>query len=79
MRTNKNTSKIILAIIVATLATTISYTAFSNMDGQLTEQKKLIESMQKTKASEYNDTYAYAIAVKDLKAGELVSDEDVDF
>lgn len=79
MRTNKNTSKIILAVIVAFLATMISYSAFSNMNGQLTDQQKMIEAMQKTKASQYNDTYAYAVATKDLKAGEIVADGDVDF
>ncbi len=80
MRTNKNTSKIILAIIVAILATMISYSAFNNMHKQMEEQQKLIEVMQKNKPSDkLNDSYAYAIAVSNLKAGEIVSDQDVDF
>lgn len=79
MRTNKNTSKIILATVVALLATMISYSAFSNMNNQLTQQQKFIEMMQKKKANEYKENYAYAVAKKDLKAGELVSDDDVDF
>lgn len=79
MRTNKNTSKIILATIVAILATIISYSAFNNMHNQLDEQQKLIEVMQKTQAAENRNNYAYAIAKNDLKSGEIVSDEDVDF
>ncbi|MFA7658826.1 MAG: SAF domain-containing protein [Candidatus Gastranaerophilaceae bacterium] len=79
MRKNKNTSKIILAIIVAALATMISYSVFKNMNNQLVEKQKLIELIQKTKASEYKNNYAYAVAKTDLKAGEIVSDEDVDF
>lgn len=79
MRKNKNTSKIILATIVAVLATTISYSAFNNMHKQLFEQQKLIEVMQKTQATEHQNNYAYAIAKTNLKSGEIVSDEDVDF
>ena len=80
MRTNKNTSKIILAVIVAFLATMISYSAFSNMQKQLGEQQKLIELMQNTTKSKINkDNFPYAVSTKDLKAGELVADEDVDF
>lgn len=79
MRTNKNTSKIILAIIVAFLATMISYSAFSNMQSQLGEQQKLIDLMQRTQAKVYKDNFPYAVSTKDLKAGEIVSEEDVDF
>ena len=80
MRSNKNTSKIILAATVAILATTISYSAFNNMRGKMEEQQKLISVMQKSQESrEYKDTYAYAVATSDLKAGEIVSDENVDF
>jgi Flp pilus assembly protein CpaB len=79
MRTNKNISKIILALTVAFLATAISFSAFKNMNTQLHEQKKLIELIQKTKKDEFTDTYAYAISTDDLKAGEIVSDSDVDF
>lgn len=80
MRTNKNKSKIILAIAVALLATMISYSAFSNMHNQLTEQQKMIDLMQKTKAgAPTNETYAYAVSTIDLKAGEIVADTDVDF
>lgn len=80
MRTNKNTSKIILAIVVAMLATMVSYSAFSNMHKQMLEQQKLIEFMQKNKPTEPTaETYAYAIATTDLKAGEIVADQDVDF
>lgn len=79
MRTNKNTSKIILAVAVAFLATFISYTVFSNMQNELTEKQNLIELMQKTEATTKNETYAYAVSKSDLIAGEIVSDEDVDF
>ena len=81
MRTNKNTSKIILAAIVAILATTISYVGFKNMKNQLNNQQKLIEVMQKTKTADsgYKDNYAYAVATANLKAGEIVADQDVDF
>jgi Flp pilus assembly protein CpaB len=79
MRTNKNTSKIILAVAVAFLATMISYSAFRNMHSQMQEQQKLIEVMQKTQKNENNETYAYAVATVDLKSGEIVSDTDVDF
>lgn len=79
MRKNKNTSKIILALIVAILATVISYSGFKNMNSQLTEKQKLIELMEKTKVNEYKNNFAYAVAKDNLKAGEIVSDEDVDF
>lgn len=78
MRTNKNTSKIILAVIVAFLATMVSYSAFSNMQSQLSEQKQLIDVMQKNPANS-KETFAYAVSAKNLKAGEIVADEDVDF
>lgn len=78
---NKNTLRIVLAITVAFLATLISYSAFRNMRNQLTDQQKLIEVMQKTSATNQGveDNYAYAVATINLKAGEIVSDEDVDF
>lgn len=80
MRTNKNTSKIILAIIVAFLATAISYSGFNNMSKQMNEQQKLIDLMQKTtKSEDSKETYTYAIATGNLKAGEIVADVDVDF
>lgn len=79
MRTSKNTSKIILAATVAILATLISYSAFNKMNSQLNDQQKLIELMQKTKPGENQNNYAYAVAKNDLKSGEIVSDEDVDF
>ena len=79
MRSNKNRTKIILAATVAIIASVISYSAFKNMNGQLTEQQKLIEVMQKVKASHYDESSTYAVAKADLKAGEIVSDEDVDF
>ena len=79
MRNNKNTSKIILAITVALLATAISYSGFNNMSKQLNEQQKLIDLMQKTKGEDSKESYAYAIATENLKAGEIVADIDVDF
>lgn len=79
MRNKKNTSKIILAIVVAFLATAISYSGFSNMSKQLNEQQKLIDLMQKTKSENFKESYAYAIATDNLKAGEIVADIDVDF
>jgi len=80
MRKNKNTSKIILTVIVAGLATMISYTAFNNMNNELTNKQKLIDLMQNTKVTQNTaDSFAYAVATKDLKAGEIVADGDVDF
>lgn len=79
MRTNKNTSKIILATTVALLAMLVSYFTFSNMGNQLTDQQKTIDELQRTKSIENSENFAYAISTKDLKAGEIVSDEDVDF
>lgn len=79
MRTNKNTSKIILAIIVAFLATMISYSGFKNMRNQLNEQQQLINVMQKTNAGSAKESYAYATATTDLNAGDIVADTDVDF
>lgn len=79
MRSNKNKTKIILAVTVAFLATMISYSAFKHMRNQLNEQQKLIEVMQKTEAGSKQELYAYAIAKNNLKTGEIVSDEDVDF
>lgn len=79
MRKNKNISKIILATISAILAATISYSTFNNIQGELSEKQKLIDLMQKTKASQNTSNYAYAVAKTNLKAGEIVSDEDVDF
>lgn len=79
MRTNKNRSKIILSAIVAILATILTYSGFNKMQSKMNDQQKLIEVMQNTKASDYKEQYAYAVATIDLKAGEMVSDEDVDF
>lgn len=80
MKKNKNTSKIILAAIVAVLMAVISYSHFSSINSELAEKQKMIEMMQQTKGgANQNVTYAYAVAKTDLKAGEIVSDEDVDF
>lgn len=78
MRTNKNTSKIILAIIVALLATMISYSSFNNMQARLGEKEKMLESLQKA-GSDVIKNYAYAVAAKDLIAGEIIADSDIDF
>lgn len=78
MRTNKNTSKIILAIIVALLATMISYSSFNNMQTQLGEKERMLASIQGTNPDTVKD-YTYAVATKELKAGEIISDEDIDF
>lgn len=65
--------------MVAILATIISLSAFKNMNQKLAAQEQLINLMQKTKTDQYKETYAYAVSTKDLKAGEIVSDADVDF
>lgn len=78
MKTNKNTSKIILSIIVAALATMISYSGFKKMNSQLSEQQQLIQLMQNTKAKQNKENYAYAVALNGLKAGEIVADSDID-
>lgn len=81
MRSNKNTSKIILAVTVALLATLISYSGFKNMHNQLVEQQQLISVMQKTAANSAStkESFAYAVSTVDLKSGEIVADTDVDF
>lgn len=80
MRTHKNRSKIILAVIVAILATMISYSAFTNMNKQMQDQENLIKAMQAEQGkTNQSESYAYAVSTADLKAGELVSDQDVDF
>lgn len=79
MRNNKNTPKIILALVVAVLATMISYSVFNNLRHQVNEKDRLLELMQKTQAENRLETYAYAVAKTDLKAGQMVADEDVDF
>lgn len=78
MRKSKNTSKIILAVLVAILVTVISHSVFKGMNKQIEEKDKLIDLMQKTKAGAASE-YAYAVAKSNLKSGEIVSDTDVDF
>lgn len=77
MRNNKNKSKILLALLVALLATLISYATFSNMQNQLSEQKRMIDDLQKNPENKISSTYTYAIALSDLVAGEPVSENDV--
>lgn len=81
MRSNKNRSKIILAVTVALLATLISYSGFKNMHNQMVEQQQLIAVMQKTTANSASakESFTYAVSTVDLKAGEIVADTDVDF
>ena len=80
MRKNKHISKIILASAVAILAMFTSYGIFNNMKTQLHEKEQLIDVMQKTQqVGDANDARAYAVALDDMKAGEIVSDSDVDF
>lgn len=78
MRNNKNTPKIILALVVAVLVTMISYTVFSNLRNQINSKDRLIEVMQKTQADNRQEAYAYVVAKTDLKAGQMVADEDID-
>lgn len=78
MKTNKNTSKIILSIIVALLATMISYSGFKSMNSKLSEQQQLIQLMQSSKSNQNKGNYAYVVAVNNLKAGEIVADTDID-
>lgn len=79
MRKNKNRSKIILAFIVAILATMFTYTTFNKMQTDLVGKEKMLETIQTINSRTQADNYAYAVAVKDLKAGEIVSDSDIDF
>lgn len=80
MRTHKNRSKIILAVIVAILATMVSYSAFKNMNKQMQDQENLIKAMQAEQGkTSQSESFAYAVSTANLKAGELVSDQDVDF
>lgn len=79
MRTNKNTSKIIIAVVVALLATMISYSGFKNMQNQIEEQKQVINSMQKTTDNAPAENFAYAVSTVDLKSGDIIADTDVDF
>jgi Flp pilus assembly protein CpaB len=81
MRKNKNTSKIILATIVAILAAMVSYSAFNSLHQQVSEQKQLINLMHKTKSGKKkkNEKYSYAIAKKNLKAGNTLKHTDFKF
>lgn len=79
MRTNKNRSKLILAATVAIVITMFSYSKFSDMQTQLSQKQKDLDAIQRLQLNETQNTYAYAVATTDLKAGEMVSDEDVDF
>jgi len=80
MRTSKNTTKIIVALSVAFLTTMISYAYFNKMHSQVVEQQQLIDAMQSNGKSAHSvGDYAYAVAKGNLKSGEIVSDQDVDF
>lgn len=80
MKKNKNTSKIILATVFSLAITMFSYSHFSSINSELAEKQKMIDLMQQTKGgANQNVTYAYAVAKADLKSGEIVSDDDVDF
>lgn len=79
MRNNKNTPKIILALVVAFLATMISYSVFNNLRGQVNQQQRYIDDLQKKQLENRVEAYAYAVSKADLKAGQMVADEDVDF
>ncbi|MCQ2789390.1 MAG: Flp pilus assembly protein CpaB [bacterium] len=77
MRNNKHKSKILLAVLVALLATFISYATFSNMQNELNEQKKMIAEMSKDSNSQKPANYAYAIALTDLMAGQTVTENQL--
>lgn len=79
MRSNKNRSKLILATTFAIVIIVFSYSQINNMQTQLSQKQKDLDAIQKIQLNEAQNTYAYAIATTDLKAGEIVSDEDVDF
>lgn len=80
MRKNKNTSKFIAAGIVAFVAMMLSYAYLNNMNSELAEKQQVIDLMQKTNTENDADaSYAYAVATDNLKAGEMVTDIDVDF
>lgn len=79
MRNNKNTSKIILALVVAFVATMISYSVFSNLRNQINSKDQRISQMEAKEAASRQEVYAYAVAKTDLKSGQMVADEDVDF
>lgn len=51
----------------------------SQLQTQLAQKQKDLEQIQQSKLTELKSSHAYAIATADLKAGEIVSDEDVDF
>lgn len=78
MRNNKNTPKIILALFVAVLVTIISYSVFSNMRNQINMKDQYISQIQAKEAANRPETYAYVVAKGDLKAGQMVADEDID-
>ncbi len=49
------------------------------MHNQISEQQKMIDLCKKFQAESKKETFAYAVSKNDLKAGQMVSDEDVDF
>src|SRR5574344_823201 len=82
MKRNRNTKKIIISVTVAFLAMFLSYAGFSSKNKMIEQQKDMIAQMQQKAGGENGDnisTYTYAVATKSLKAGEIVSDSDVDF
>lgn len=80
MRRSKNTSKIILAGAIAFFVMVAFYVYLNKMSNKMAEQQQVIDLMQRTNAENDTDaSYAYAVATDNLKAGELVTDIDVDF
>lgn len=80
MRKNKNTPKIVMAGIIAFLVMIAFYAYLNKMSNKMTEQQQVIDLMQRTNTAEdENASYAYAVATDNLKAGEMVTDIDVDF
>ncbi|MBP7212209.1 hypothetical protein KBA27_05180 [bacterium] len=79
MRKNINKKKMIIAVTIAFFVTILSYASFNGMSKQLAQQKQLIQQMQLRDGGNGAETFTYAVATKDLKAGELVSDADIEF
>ncbi len=79
MRKNKNRTKIILAGVVAVITMMACFGYLSRQKNEMAEKDQVIAMMQNNSAGGSEESYAYAIAADNLKAGEMVTDIDVDF
>lgn len=74
---NKNTRKILISLIIGVVAACVSLNKFSEMQKEIKEKDQLIEVMQLRDKQLENTQYSYLTAVRDMDAGETVTEDDV--